>query len=77
MHVLHSWRERGQCFWTTQITENHLWLKNKEKQECGPKPNVMVAMPEHRWRPLFNAAKFGRRSLLDCHAVTLPRRNSR
>jgi len=32
---------------------------------------------EHRWRPLFNAAKFGRRSLLACRAVTLPRRESR
>jgi len=27
----------------------------------------------HRWRPLFNAAKFGWRSLLYCCAVTLPR----
>jgi len=32
---------------------------------------------EHRWRPLFNAAKFGWRSLLDCHAVMLPRCESR
>ena len=32
---------------------------------------------EHRWRPLFNAAKFGWRPLLDCRAVTLPRRNIR
>jgi len=32
---------------------------------------------EHRWRPLFNAAKFGWRSLLYCRAVTLPRRESR
>ena len=32
---------------------------------------------EHRWRPLFNAAKFGWRSLLYCCAVTLPRRESR
>jgi len=28
---------------------------------------------DHRWRPLFNAAKFGWCSLLDCRAVTLPR----
>jgi len=28
---------------------------------------------KHRWRPLFNAAKFGWRPLLDCRAVTLPR----
>ena len=32
---------------------------------------------EHRWRPLFNAAKFVWRPLLDCRAVTLPRRESR
>jgi len=32
---------------------------------------------EHRWRPLFNAAKFGWRPLLECHAVTLPRCESR
>jgi len=31
---------------------------------------------EYRWHPLFNAAKFGRRSLLECRAVTLPRRES-
>ena len=32
---------------------------------------------EHRWRPLFNVAKFGWRPLLDCRAVTLPRRDTR
>jgi len=32
---------------------------------------------EHRWRPLFNAAKFGWRPVLDCRAVTLPRSESR
>jgi len=32
---------------------------------------------EHRWRPLFNAAEFGWRSLLDCRAITLPRRETR
>ena len=32
---------------------------------------------EYRWRPLFNAAKFGWRSLLECRAVTLPRRETR
>jgi len=29
---------------------------------------------EYRWRPLFNAAKFGWRPLLECCAVTLLRR---
>ena len=32
---------------------------------------------EYRWRPLFNAAKFGRRPILDWRAVTLPRRETR
>jgi len=32
---------------------------------------------EYRWRPLFNAAKFGCRPLLWCRAVTLPRRETR
>jgi len=32
---------------------------------------------EHRRCPLFNAAKFGSRPLLDCRAITLPRRESR
>ena len=30
---------------------------------------------EYRWRPLFNAAKFGSRPLRDA-AVTLPRRET-
>jgi len=32
---------------------------------------------EYRWRPLFNAAKFGWRPLPDWRAVALPRRESR
>jgi len=32
---------------------------------------------EYRWRPLFNAAKFGWGLLLECRAVTLPRRETR
>jgi len=31
---------------------------------------------EYRWRPLFNAAKFGWCPLLECRAVTLPRSKS-
>ena len=32
---------------------------------------------EYRWRRLLNAAKFGWRPLLQCRAVTLPRRETR
>ena len=32
---------------------------------------------QYRWRPLFNATKFGWRPLLECRAVTLPRRETR
>jgi len=31
---------------------------------------------EYRWRPLFNAAKFGWRPLLECRTVTLPSRET-
>jgi len=32
---------------------------------------------KYRWCPLFNATKFGWRPLLECRAVTLPRRETR
>ena len=32
---------------------------------------------KYRWHPLFNAAKFGWRPLLECRAVTLPGRETR
>jgi len=32
---------------------------------------------EYRWRPLFNATKFGWRPLPECRAVILPRRETR
>jgi len=32
---------------------------------------------KHKWRPLFNATKFRSCPLLDCRAVTLPRRETR
>jgi len=32
---------------------------------------------EYTWRPLFNAAKFGWHPLLECRAITLPRRETR
>jgi len=32
---------------------------------------------KYRWRPLLNTAKYGWCPLLECHAVTLPRRKTR
>ena len=32
---------------------------------------------EYRWRPLFNAATFGWRPLLDCRSITMTRRKTR
>ena len=32
---------------------------------------------EYRWHPLFNAANFGWHKPLECHAVMLPRRETR
>jgi len=43
----------------------HLRSQQKRTElECGPMPNVMVALP-NIGGALFNAAKFGRRPLLD------------
>jgi len=48
-------------------TQTRMWAS----AQCDGRP------AEHRWRSLFNAAKFGLRPLFDCRAVTLPRRESR
>ena len=45
--------------------------RNVGHAQCDGRP------AEYRWRPLFNAAKFGWRPLLECRAVTLPRRETR
>jgi len=34
-------------------------------------------LAKYRWRPLFNAARFGWCPLLECRALTLPRRQTR
>jgi len=51
----------------TRITSTRTWAN----AERDGRP------AEYRWRPLFNAIKFGRRALLECRAVTLPRRETR
>jgi len=51
--------------------------KNRQL-ECGPILAQRDDRPaEYRFRPLFNAAKFGWRPLLQCRAVTLPGRETR
>ena len=63
--------------WQTK-NESDGWLhQNIQQIEFGPVPNVMAALAEYRWRPLFNAAKFGWRPILECRALTLPRRETR
>jgi len=49
--------------------------KKKNKLECGPMPNVMVALP-NIGGTLCSTPQFGWRPLPDCRAVTLPRRES-
>jgi len=50
--------------------------ENMEKLEMWANAQRDGHPAEYRWRPLFNAAKFGRRPLLECRAVTLPRRET-
>jgi len=51
--------------------------KNRKKLEMWANAQRDGRPAEYRWRPLFNAAKFGSRPLLECRAVTLPRRQTR
>jgi len=64
--------------WIQQL--NPSWTQSEDK----PKYTRMWANAqrdgrpaEYRWRPQFNATKFGCRPLLECRAVTLPRRQTR
>jgi len=53
-------------WWDTALT--HLLYMSqipKIKLECGPVQKSDGRPAEHRWRLLFNAAKFGWRPLLD------------
>jgi len=53
------------------------FLKNKTELEMRANAQRDGRTAEYRWRPLFNAAKFGWRALLEHRAVTLPRRETR
>jgi len=57
--------------WYRQETVNNSLLEMWVNAQRDGRP------AEYRWRPLFNAAKFGWRPLLECRAVTLPRRKTR
>jgi len=59
-----------------QATVTKVWL-NEYQLEMWANAQRDGRPAKHRWRPLFNAAKFGWRPLLECCAVTLPRRESR
>ena len=57
------------------LARSRLWLQMETRMWANAQRDGRPA--EHTWRPLFNAAKFGRRPLLECRAVTLPRRQTR
>ena len=44
--------------------------KKKKELECGPMPNVIVALP-NIGGVLCSTPQFGSRPLLDCRAITL------
>ena len=50
------------------------WFSSKLEMWANAQRDISPA--EYRWRPLFKAAKFGWRPLLECSAVTLPRRET-
>ena len=51
---------------------------NTVTRNVGQCPTWWPPRPaEYRWRPMFNNAKFGWCPILECHAVMLPRRETR
>jgi len=60
------------CWWALcRIIVYNIWTRMWANAQSDGRP------AEYRWRPLFNAAKFGWRPLLECCAVTMPRRKTR
>jgi len=66
--------EEGKCLTTECV---RVWYYNPQHTLQDLNTNKNGRPAEYRWRPLFNAAKFGWRPLLECRTVTLPRRESR
>jgi len=54
-----------------------LIIKTKVKWKMWANAQRDGRPAEYRWHPLFNAAKFGWRPILDCRAVMLPRHETR
>jgi len=59
-------RGRHLCLVQVKIQWTRIWANAKHDGHPA----------EYRWRPLFNATKFGWRPLLECSAVTLSRRET-
>jgi len=61
-----TWNHQQRSEELCTICITRMWA-NVQRDGCPAK---------YRWRPLFNVAKFGWRPLLECSAVTLPRRET-
>ena len=77
----YAWNLQGRLAMGVTMTElmNNILLIiyiYLQKLECGPMPNVMVALP-NVGDALCSTPQFGWRPLLECRAVTLPRRETR
>ena len=60
-----------------QISKNrHIIINNNNNTRMWANAQRDGRFAEYRWRPLFIAAKFGWRPLLECRAVTRPRRET-
>jgi len=60
---------RASTTWVCTVTV-YVWTRMWANAQRDGRP------AKYRWCPLFNAAKFGWRPLLECRAVTLPWRES-
>jgi len=65
------------CQWPTMQTCTKTCQDNTSQTRMWANAKRDGHPSKYRWRPQFNAAKFGWRPLLECHAVMLPRCETR
>jgi len=79
MHILYLWSEYRKYADNNRPSKwcrRRMTLKTINKLECGPMPNVMAALPNIDGT-LCSTPQVGWCPLLQCRAVTLPRRQTR
>jgi len=75
LKILNATLWQSTVFWV--IHQSHFLKQKTNRTRMWANAQRDGRPAEYRWRPLFNAAMFGWRPILECSAVTLTRRETR